>query len=108
MKKPNEKTDYRKVVSLHFIKQFLERSRRELKFNPNNVYLKKCTTCSFKYIGESVKTPNCKQRDIALKSDIKTKKTRSGLFRRLAGSTTLFFTGKQTNSDKRSQVHEGK
>ena len=41
--------------------------------------MKKCNKCSSTYIGESGQT--LKQRDIGHKSDINTKKTRSGLFK---------------------------
>ena len=43
--------------------------------------MKKCNKCSSKYIGESGQT--LKQRDIGHKSDINTKKTRSGLFKHI-------------------------
>ena len=42
-----------------------------------NIYLKQCTSCNFKYIGESGQT--LKQRDIGHKSDINTRKSSSGL-----------------------------
>ena len=101
--------DFGIVIYLPFIKGFSERIRRELrkeginvvfkkgrtlektlcKFRPkipkelsrDNIYLKKCNKCSFKYIGESGQT--LKQRDIGHKSDINTKKTRSGLFKHI-------------------------
>jgi len=41
----------------------------------------KCNKCSSKYIGESGQT--LKQRDIGHKSDINTKKTRSGFFKHI-------------------------
>jgi len=47
----------------------------------NNIYLKQCTSCNFKYIGESGQT--LKQRDIGHKSDINTRKSRSGLYKHI-------------------------
>ena len=47
----------------------------------NNVYLKRCTKCNFKYIGESGQT--LRQRDIGHKSDIRTGKTRCGLYKHI-------------------------
>ena len=97
------------MLNLPFIKGFSDRVRRDLakegvkvvfkkgqtlekvlcKFRPrkpkirskDNTYLKNCTECSSKYIGESVQT--LKQRDTGHKSDIKSKKTRSRLFKHI-------------------------
>ena len=108
-KEKGEQDDFGNIINLPFIKGFSERIRRELskeginvvfkkgrtlektlcKFRPkipkelskDNIYLKKCNKCSSKYIGESGQT--LKQRDIGHKSDINTKKTRSGLFKHI-------------------------
>ena len=47
----------------------------------DNIYLKKRNKCSSTDIGEPGQT--LKQRDIGHKSDIKIKKTRSGLFKHI-------------------------
>ena len=59
--------------------KFCPKTPKEL--SKDNIYLKKCNKCLSKYIGESGQT--LKQRDIGHKSDINTKKTRSGLFKHI-------------------------
>ena len=87
--KEEKKEDFKKVLNVPFIKGFSDRVRRDLmkegvkvvlkkgqtlekmlcKFRPrtpkelskDNIYLKNCTGCSSKYIGESGQT--LKQRD---------------------------------------------
>ena len=59
--------------------KFRPRIPKEL--SKDNIYLKNCTGCSSKYIRESGQT--LKQRDAVHRSDIKTKKTRSGLFKHI-------------------------
>ena len=55
------------------------RPREPKELSKRQLYLKSCNECSSEYIGESGQT--LKQRDTGHKSDIKLKKTRSGLFK---------------------------
>jgi len=101
--------DYENVLNLPFVRGFSEKIKRELRKEgitvvfgkgktlesslcklkqkipkdqtKNNIYLKQCTSCNFKYIGESGQT--LKQRDIGHKSDINTRKSRSGLYKHI-------------------------
>ena len=47
----------------------------------NNVYLKRCTKYNFRYIGKSGQT--LRQQHIGHKSDIRTGKTRYGLYKHI-------------------------
>jgi len=107
--KPKHQIDFDKVINLPFIRGFSEKVKREMhkegitvvfgkgktiektlcslkpkitmQDSKNNVYLKRCTKCNFKYIGESGQT--LRQRDIGHKSDIRTGKTRCGLYKHI-------------------------